>query len=93
MRIDSILSELGGEKIDIIKYSENPEEYVTAALSPATVISAEMESERFCRVIVAPDQLSLAIGKEGQNVRLAARLTGVKIDINAEGLEKNSPIA
>ena len=93
MRIDSILSELGGEKIDIIKYSENPEEYVTAALSPATVISAEMESERFCRVTVAPDQLSLAIGKEGQNVRLAARLTGIKIDINAEGLEKNSPIA
>ena len=88
MRIDSILSELGGEKIDIINYSEDPAEYVTAALSPATVISAEMESERFCRVVVAPDQLSLAIGKEGQNVRLAARLTGIKIDINAEGLEK-----
>ncbi len=88
MRIDSILSELGGEKIDIINYSENPEEYVTAALAPATVLSAVMESERFCRVTVAPDQLSLAIGKEGQNVRLAARLTGVKIDINAEGMEK-----
>lgn len=88
MRIDAILDELCGEKIDIIKYSEDPEEYVTAALSPAAVISAEMESERFCRVVVAPDQLSLAIGKEGQNVRLAARLTGVKIDINAEGLEK-----
>ena len=88
MRIDSILSELGGEKIDIINYSEDPAEYVTAALSPATVISAEMESERFCRVVVAPDQLSLAIGKEGQNVRLAARLTGIKIDINAVGLEK-----
>ena len=91
MRIDSILSELGGEKIDIVKYSETPEEYVTAALAPATVISAEMESERFCRVTVAPDHLSLAIGKEGQNVRLAARLTGIKIDINAEGLEKNVP--
>ena len=88
MRIDSILNELGGEKIDIIKYSEDPAQYVTAALSPATVISAEMESERFCRVVVSPDQLSLAIGKEGQNVRLAARLTGIKIDINAEGLEK-----
>ena len=88
MRIDSILNELGGEKIDIVKYSEDPAQYVTAALSPATVISAEMESERFCRVVVAPDQLSLAIGKEGQNVRLAARLTGIKIDINAEGLEK-----
>jgi hypothetical protein len=63
------------------------------ALSPATVISAEMESERFCRVVVAPDQLSLAIGKEGQNVRLAARLTGVKIDINAEGLEKTRQVS
>ena len=88
MRIDSILSELGGEKIDIVKYSEDPAEYVTAALSPATVLDVEMESERFCRVTVAPEQLSLAIGKEGQNVRLAARLTGIKIDINAEGLNK-----
>ena len=90
MRIDSILSELGGEKIDIVKYSETPEEYVTAALSPATVLGVEMDGERFCRVTVAPEQLSLAIGKEGQNVRLAARLTGIKIDINAEGLEKNA---
>ncbi len=90
MRIDSILSELGGEKIDIVKYSEIPEEYVTAALSPATVLSVEMDGERFCRVKVAPEQLSLAIGKEGQNVRLAARLTGIKIDINADGLEKVS---
>ena len=90
MRIDSILNELGGEKVDIVKYSEDPEEYVTAALSPATVISAQMDGERFCRVVVSPDQLSLAIGKEGQNVRLAARLTGIKIDINAEGLEKDS---
>ena len=90
MRIDSILSELGGEKIDIVKYSESPEEYVTAALSPATVLDVEMESERLCRVTVAPEQLSLAIGKEGQNVRLAARLTGIKIDINAEGLDKSA---
>lgn len=88
MRIDAILSELGGEKIDIVKYSESPEEYVTAALSPATVLGVEMDGDRFCRVTVAPEQLSLAIGKEGQNVRLAARLTGIKIDINAEGLEK-----
>ncbi len=88
MRIDSILRELCGEKIDIVKYSESPEEYVTAALAPATVLSVEMETERFCKVTVAPDQLSLAIGKEGQNVRLAARLTGIKIDINAEGLVK-----
>ena len=91
MRIESIVNELGGEKIDIVRYSETPEEYVRAALAPATVISAEMVGERFCRVIVAPDQLSLAIGKEGQNVRLAARLTGLKIDINAEGAEKPLP--
>ena len=90
MRIDAILSELGGEKIDIVKYSESPEEYVTSALSPAAVLGVEMDGERFCRVTVAPEQLSLAIGKEGQNVRLAARLTGIKIDINAEGLEKNA---
>ena len=91
MRIESIVNELGGEKIDIVRYSETPEEYVRAALAPATVISAEMIGERFCRVIVSPDQLSLAIGKEGQNVRLAARLTGLKIDINAEGMEKPLP--
>ena len=89
MRIESILDEICGEKIQIVKYSENIEEYVAAALAPATVISAEMESERFCRVTVAPNQLSLAIGAKGQNVSLAVRLTGVKIDINAEGLEKN----
>ena len=89
MRIDAILSELCGEKIDIVKYSETPEEFGIAALSPATVIGAEMDGERFCRVVVSPEQLSLAIGKEGQNVRLAARLTGIKIDINAEGLEKS----
>ena len=89
MRIDAILSELCGEKIDIVKYSETPEEYVTAALSPATVLGVEMDGERFCRVTVAPEQLSLAIGAKGQNVRLAAKLTGIKIDINAEGLEKN----
>ena len=90
MRIDAILDELCGEKIDIIRYSEIPEEYVAEALSPATVISAQMDGERFCKVVVPADQLSLAIGKEGQNVRLAARLTGLKIDINAEGYEKNS---
>ena len=89
MRIDSILSELGGEKVDIVKYSETPEEFVAAALSPATVLDAEMDGERFCRVTVAPEQLSLAIGKEGQNVRLAVRLTGIKIDITAEGIEKS----
>ena len=80
-RIASILNELGGEKIDIIKFSEDAEEYVAASLSPATVKSVTLDAERSCRVIVDPDQLSLAIGKEGQNARLAARLTGFKIDI------------
>lgn len=80
-RISNIVNELCGEKIDIIRYSEDPAEYVSAALSPATVKSVVIDGERNCRVIVAPDQLSLAIGKEGQNARLAARLTGFKIDI------------
>jgi len=84
MRINAILDELGGEKIDIVKYSENPEEFVASALAPATVRSVEMTADRACKVVVDADQLSLAIGKEGQNARLAARLTGMKIDIKAE---------
>ncbi len=84
MRIGGIIDELGGEKIDIVKYSEVPEEYIAAALSPAQVISVTMTGERSCRVIVDEDQLSLAIGKEGQNARLSARLTGCKIDIKSE---------
>lgn len=81
MRINTIINELGGEKIDIIKYSDIPEEYIAAALSPATVNEVIVEDEKICRVFVDSDQLSLAIGKEGQNARLAARLTGFKIDI------------
>ena len=84
MRIGGIVDELGGEKIDIIKYSEVSEEYIAAALSPATVRSVTMLDERTCKVIVDETQLSLAIGKEGQNARLAARLTGCKIDIKSE---------
>ena len=84
MRIADIVDELRGEKIDIIQYSEQPEEFVAAALSPARVISVEMTGERACRVLVDPDLLSLAIGREGLNARLAARLTGYKIDIKAE---------
>lgn len=84
MRISAVLDELAGEKIDIIPYSENAEEFVKAALAPATVISVISTGERSCKVIVTPDQLSLAIGKEGQNARLAARLTGYKIDIKTE---------
>ena len=84
MRISAILDELRGEKIDIVKYSEDAAEYVAAALAPATVLDVEMTGERACRVLVDADQLSLAIGKEGQNARLAARLTGNKVDIKAE---------
>ena len=84
MRIAAIVDELCGEKIDIIKYSESPEEYIAAALAPATVNSVTMTGERSFEVIVDADQLSLAIGKAGQNARLAARLTGFKIDIKAE---------
>ncbi|MBQ3125782.1 MAG: transcription termination/antitermination protein NusA [Clostridia bacterium] len=84
MRIAGILDELHGEKIDIVKYSEDPAEFIAAALAPAEVKSVTIEGERICRVLVAPDQLSLAIGKEGQNARLAAHLTGYKIDIKAE---------
>ncbi len=84
MRTESIVNDLYGEKIDIVKYSEEPEEYVAAALAPAKVEAVEMVAERSCRVIVAPEQLSLAIGKEGLNARLAARLTGMKIDIKTE---------
>ena len=84
-RVASIVDELGGEKIDIIKYSEDPEEYIAAALSPSEVISVTMmEDGRSCRVVVPDSQLSLAIGKEGQNARLAAKLTGYKIDIKPE---------
>ncbi len=83
-RINAILDELCGEKVDIILYSEKPEEYIAAALAPAEVLSVTMTAERACRVQVSPDQLSLAIGKEGQNARLAARLTGFKIDIKAD---------
>ena len=81
-RVASIVNELGGEKIDIVRYSESPEEYIAAALSPSEVVSVTMlEDGKSCRVIVPDNQLSLAIGKEGQNARLAAKLTGFKIDI------------
>jgi N utilization substance protein A len=81
-RVNAIVEELRGEKMDIIKYSDDPAEYVASALAPADVISVtELEEGKSCRVVVPDDQLSLAIGKEGQNARLAARLTGYKIDI------------
>ena len=84
-RISAIVEELRGEKVDIVKYSEQMEEYIASALAPASINSVTMTGERSCCVRVNADQLSLAIGKEGQNARLAARLTGCKIDIRAEG--------
>lgn len=84
-RVAAVVDELKGEKMDIIKYSEDPAEYVAAALSPADVISVTLLSGgKSCRVVVPDDQLSLAIGREGQNARLAAKLTGFKIDIKPE---------
>jgi len=86
-RVSSIVDELGGEKIDIVKYSDDPCEFIAAALSPAEVISVTLDEEegKTCRVTVPANQLSLAIGKEGQNARLAAKLTGYKIDIKPDG--------
>ncbi|MBE6798316.1 MAG: transcription termination/antitermination protein NusA [Ruminococcaceae bacterium] len=85
-RVNTIVEELGGEKIDIVKYSEDPAAFITEALSPAKVLSVEVVSEdpKSCKVTVPDSQLSLAIGNKGQNVRLAAKLTGWKIDIHPE---------
>jgi N utilization substance protein A len=84
-RVNAIVDELGGEKIDIVRYSEDPTEFVASALAPSEVISVTvLEDGKSCQVVVPDNQLSLAIGKEGQNVRLAARLTSLKIDIKPE---------
>ncbi len=83
-RVMAVINELGNEKIDIIEWSENPEKFVGSALSPAKVKSVEILPRREAMVFVAEDQLSLAIGKGGQNVRLAARLTGWKIDVRSQ---------
>ena len=88
-RVAGIVEELRGEKIDIIKYSEDPAAFIAAALAPADVVEVRMEEGgKACRCVVPDDQLSLAIGKEGQNARLAARLTGYKIDIKPEHYEE-----
>ena len=82
MRVQNVIDELRGEKIDIIRYSDDPAEFITNALSPAKVSDTVLDEEaKICKVTVPSDQLSLAIGKEGQNARLAARLTNWKIDI------------
>ncbi|MEG2597274.1 MAG: transcription termination factor NusA [Oscillospiraceae bacterium] len=85
-RISSIVDELKGEKVDIVKYSDDDAEFITQALSPATVLSVSLlsDTDKICRVIVPDNQLSLAIGNKGQNAKLAAKLTGYKIDIRSE---------
>ncbi|MDD3346730.1 transcription termination factor NusA [Oscillibacter sp.] len=89
VRVGSIVEELRGEKIDIVKYNEDPAQFIAAALAPADVVDVWMADEgKACRVMVPDDQLSLAIGKEGQNARLAARLTGYKIDIKPQSYKE-----
>jgi len=89
-RVANIVEELRGEKIDIVKYSDDPATFIAAALAPADVVDVWMAEEgKACRVIVPDDQLSLAIGKEGQNARLAARLTGYKIDIKPQSYRED----
>ena len=93
-RVNHIVEELKGEKVDIIKWSEDPAAYVAAALAPADVLSVDTQEEgKSCRVVVPDDQLSLAIGKEGQNARLAAKLTGWKIDIKPASAPAEEPEA
>ncbi len=83
-RINVVVKELGGEKIDVISWSDDPKSYIVSALSPAQVLAIKISGERSAKVLVPDNQLSLVIGKEGQNVRLAAKLTGFKIDIRSE---------
>ena len=88
-RVNNIVEDLKGEKIDIIEWSEDPAVFIEHALSPAKVVSVKLiDGEKAAKVVVPDYQLSLAIGKEGQNARLAARLTGYKIDIKSESQAK-----
>ena len=90
-RVQAVIEELGGEKIDIIEWNEKPEKFIAAAISPAKVISVNVDEEKHEAMVRVPeDQLSLAIGKQGQNVRLAAKLTGWKIDIEGQKVEAAS---
>lgn len=90
LRVQAIVDELGSEKIDIVKWNEDSAKFIANALSPAKVVSVAVnEDEKVSRVVVPDYQLSLAIGKEGQNARLAAKLTGWKIDIKSETQAKD----
>jgi len=91
-RVQSIINELGGEKIDIIEYSEEPEKYISNALSPAKILEVKILPKNKALVTVPANQLSLAIGKDGQNVRLAAKLTGWKIDVRPSQTEETTEI-
>ena len=94
VRIKSIIQELMGARIDMVSYSKDPAYYIASALSPAKVLQIEIdESKKIANVLVADDQLSLAIGKDGQNVRLAAKLTGLHIDIKSESEKKSADTA
>ena len=86
-RVMAVINELGGEKVDIIEYSDNPEKFISNAMSPAKVVEVKILPRNSALCIVPEDQLSLAIGKDGQNVRLAAKLTGWKIDVRPEGTD------
>ncbi len=90
-RVGAVINELGGEKIDIIEYSDDPEEYIAKALAPAKVVEVKIMPKNRAQAIVPEDQLSLAIGKDGQNVRLAAKLTGWKIDVRSSQQETDIP--
>lgn len=89
-RVQAVINELGGEKIDIIEWSKNPEEFIANALSPAKVLEVKVLPKNKVLCIVPEDQLSLAIGKDGQNVRLAAKLTGWKIDVRSAEKEEQA---
>lgn len=92
IRVQAVIEELGGEKIDIIEWNEKPEKFIAAAISPAKVLSVDLnEEQKEAKITVPEDQLSLAIGKQGQNVRLAAKLTGWKIDVIGAAIETNQP--
>ena len=88
MRVNAVIEQLGGEKIDIIPWSEDPLEFIAKALAPAKVLRVTAIDDKSARVIVPDDKLSLAIGRDGQNARLAARLTGWKIDVKSESKAK-----
>ena len=93
-RVNAVVAELGGEKIDIIPWSEDPLEFIAKALSPAKVISVtQLDGEKTAMAVVPDDKLSLAIGKDGQNARLAVRLTGWKIDVKSRSAAEKLGIA